>query len=170
VLDFRDLTSVSDTPHEKSNIGTLTAPVCVEFVKNQEAEALGSLHKLAFIGAGEDQFEHDVVCEENIRRVRDDLLALLVALLTCVAPKRYGPLAVWIAVTQELRKFLELTIGQGVHRVNDDSLDALASFVFEHVVNYGDDIAQTLPGPRPRRKDIVSTFAGCVNGVELMSM
>ena len=62
--------------HQQRHVGPLAAPVGVQLVQDEELKALGRRHQLALVGPGEDQLQHHVVGEQDVRRVGDDPLAL----------------------------------------------------------------------------------------------
>ena len=69
----------------------------------------------------------------------EDLLAGFSAFLAGVAGESDRRLAVK-SVVEELLQLLHLAVGQGVHRVDDDRLDALARPFAEHAVDDRDDV------------------------------
>src|SRR5450759_980201 len=73
---------------------TLGGEVGVELVEDEEAETPGGFDELTLVGAREEQFEHHVVRQEDVRRRADDRLAVLVILLARVTGERHRALAV----------------------------------------------------------------------------
>jgi hypothetical protein len=61
-------------PHQHRHVGTLASPVGVEFVEHQEVQVLGGGDERSLLRPGEDQLEHDIIRQEDVRRLRDDLL------------------------------------------------------------------------------------------------
>jgi len=117
----------------------LPAPVGVQLVENEELEVLGAPNEfVALARADEHQLQHDVVGQQDVRRVREDRVAVLAAFLACVPGE--GDLRVFLS--EELLQFADLAVRQGVHRVDDDRLDALAAAVAEHPVDDRDDVGQ----------------------------
>jgi hypothetical protein len=95
------------------------------------------LYELALLGTDEDQLEHHVVGEQDVWRVSDDLLSLFVGLLARVAGEGHGSLVVKIAVVEELPKLAVLAVGESIHLVDDDGLDAFAWSATQDVVDDG---------------------------------
>jgi len=52
-----------------------------------------------------------------------------------------------VALHEELREFLVLAIGKGVHRVDDDRLDTLTEPRSQNVINDRHDVREALPSP-----------------------
>jgi hypothetical protein len=132
----------------------------VEFVEYQEVEVLGGGDEGSFLRPGEDQLEHDIIRQQDVWRVRDDLSFLLARFLPGITREGYRPLPIWIAMTQELLQFALLAVGEGVHRVHDDSLDTTARSTAEDVIHDGDNVGQTLARARTGRQDIVMAGTG----------
>lgn len=106
---------------EQCHVSTLTAPVGVELVEDEKVEsACHGDQGATVVGPGEHQLQHHVVGEQDIRRVVAQLLASAFVLLAGVASKsnRFSVFAV--AVNQEFFELVELAVGQGVHRIDDD--------------------------------------------------
>jgi hypothetical protein len=87
----------------------LPATIGVDLVKNEEPEPLGCVDELIVPWACEDQLEHHVVREEDVRGAGDDLLALLVRLLAGVAAERDRRATCRVASAQELLELANLT-------------------------------------------------------------
>ncbi len=131
------------TAHEERHVATLSPPVGVQLVENQELQSLRLGHDpLGFDRTGKNQFQHHIVGEENVRRIGDDGFSLGVGLLAGVSIEAHRALLVGIATIDELRQLLELRVGQSVHRVDDDGLDPLAGSLLENVVDDGNDVGK----------------------------
>ena len=70
---------------QQRDVRALATAVGVQLVEDQEREPLGRPHQRAVLAAGEQQLEHHVVGEQDVRRVAADRLALLALLLARVA-------------------------------------------------------------------------------------
>jgi hypothetical protein len=116
----------------------------VKLVEDEEPEPPRGLHDLVLIRSGEDQLEHHVVGEQNVGRRREDRLPLLVRLLARVAPERDRVRTRPRAVGEELLELACLAVGERVHRINDDRLNALARPVAEHVIDERDEVSKAL--------------------------
>ena len=100
----------------------------------------------------------------------DDGLLFLVGFLAGVALEGDRRPALRESPTQKLLQFVELAVGQGVHGVDDDGLDASAAAMVENIVHDGDDVGQALPGAGAGGQDIVVAGHGSLDGVSLMLM
>ena len=134
--------------NEHGHVGTLSAPVRVQFVQDEEAKALRRSHELLFVltETREHEFKHYVVSQENVGWILDDLSSPLGTLLARVPGERDGRLTLRIAAVEELLQFTELGVREGVHRVDDDGLDSPAAAATHYVVHDGDDVGERLPG------------------------
>jgi hypothetical protein len=92
----------------------------VQLVEHQELQALRRLDDGALHRPREDQLQHHIVGEQDVWRVLEDAPALLLALLAGVRGEGDRSPAVGVAVAEELAEFVELAVGQGVHRVDDE--------------------------------------------------
>ena len=128
----------------KRHIRTLAAAVGVQFVENEKTQPLRSTHQLAVLAAGEQQFQHHVVGEQDVRRIAPNRLTLRPFFLPRVAGKANGRLAFRITLLKELLEFFVLAVGQGVHGINHDGLDASAGPMPQNVVNDRHDVGQAL--------------------------
>ena len=97
----------------------------MEFVENQEVQALCCGDEVAtLVRACQHQVEHDVVGQENVRRIRKDLPTVVLALLARVASESDRLVTVAVSVLEELLQLEHLAVCQGVHRIHDDRLHA----------------------------------------------
>jgi len=92
----------------------------VQLVEDEEAQAstVADDPAVDLVLPGHQQLEHHEVGEQDVRRSVCDLLSLLAILLPCVARDADRPLTAY--VREELVELLELTVGQRVHRIDDD--------------------------------------------------
>ena len=162
------MTGFSNATNKQCNISTLSAPIGVQFIQNQEAQAASRIDERLFKRPGEQQFQHDIIGQQDIWGITCDLLTLLVRLLARVAlePHRFVSLAK--AKSQELLQFSVLAVAQGIHRINDDCLNAFATAIAKHMVNDRDDVRETLSRTCSRRQNIVLAGTSLVNGIHLM--
>ena len=83
----------------------------MQLVEHEELQtAGGSDELLAFLRAGQQQLQHHVVGQQDVRRGGEDPLALLVGLLTGVAGERHRLVALAVPVGQELAQLHELRV------------------------------------------------------------
>ena len=137
----------------------MAAAVGVQLVEDQESEVAELADEPAIEVPREHQLEHHVVGEDDVGRVLPDLLAFLVVLLAGVAPVGDRRAMTPRAVAEELVEFFLLAVGQGVHRVDDDRLDALARAGPQDVVDDRDDVAEALARTGAGREDVVAIVA-----------
>ena len=173
-LDVRRLAGVADPANEEGDVGTLPAAVGVQLVEHEVREALRRADERLVVRTREDVLEHHVVRQEDVRRMRADLLALLVVLLAGESPERHRAATVRIAVAEELAELLLLAIGQRVHRIHDDRGDpapAAPSFPRpEDVVDDRHDVRKALARAGTGREDVVLTGARCTDGLGLVAV
>ena len=85
----RRLAGIPNAADEQRDVGALAAAVRVQLVEHQEREALRRPDERLVVRAREDVLEHHVVGQQDVRRMRADLLALLVVLLPGEAAERH---------------------------------------------------------------------------------
>src|SRR5712691_13553721 len=110
--------ALATTPDQQRHVRALAATVGMQLVEDQKAQALSGTHQFAILSAREQQFQHHVVREQDVRRLAADCVPLQALLLPRVAGNAYGRLAWGIALLEELLEFLVLTVGQRVHRID----------------------------------------------------
>ncbi|OPZ75192.1 MAG: hypothetical protein BWY82_00377 [Verrucomicrobia bacterium ADurb.Bin474] len=115
----------------------------MQFIEHQKREPAAIVHYLAvnLLIAGEDELEHHVVGQQNIRRVIRDALARGCVLLSGVAFDG-DRLSRVCQIPQELVDFFMLAVRQSVHRVNDDGAGPgfrIGFFGSEDVINNGNE-------------------------------
>src|SRR5690606_29788830 len=115
--------ALADAPDEHGHVGALPTAVRVQLVEDEEPEPLGGLHELALLGPREDELEHHVVRKQDIWRVLDDGQLLLERLLARVPLERHR--RTLEAGLEELLELALLAVREGVHRVDDDRLQAI---------------------------------------------
>ena len=162
--------SVANPTHQQRDIAALTAAVGVELVQNEELEPLSRPDQVTFLEPGQYELEHHVVGEQDVRRVCDNLPLNSIRFLACVTRKPDGATPVREPVAEELLQLAVLTVGEGVHWINDDRLDTLSRAPAQHVVDDGDDVGEALAGTRTGRQDIIVSSPGNADGLLLVSV
>jgi hypothetical protein len=126
---------------QSGQVGPAFAGVGVHLVEHQEAEQARRAKDGAIAEAGEKQFQHDVIGHQDARQVRLDLLAredlpvvgLITPRGTLVAVEGLFQTVGRIAgvagdgeaaAGEPPREVVVLGVGQGVHGVDDDGLNA----------------------------------------------
>ena len=154
-----------------ADVGALPAAVGVQLVEDEEPQALRRARRAcARCGRVRMQLEHHVVRQQDVRRVREDRLALLVALLAGVAAERDRPGRARRADAEELLELADLAVGQRVHRVDDDRLDPRARPVTQHVVDDRDDVGEALARAGAGRQHVVRAGARDLDRLALVAV
>ena len=139
---------VAAAANEHRDVGALTPAIGMQLVEHEEPEPLGGPHQFAVLDAREQQLQHHVVREQDVRRIAPNRLAGLSPLLPGIAGESNEGLALRVALVDELAELLVLAVGQRVHRIDDDGLDAAAGPAPEHVVHDRHDVGEALAGTR----------------------
>lgn len=105
---------------------------------------------------------------DHVRRVLDDLAPLLAALLTRVAPYAHRRGAAE-ADAQILLEFTELAVGEGVHWVDDDRLDAAGGAVSQHMIHDRNNLGEALARAGARRYHVWAARSGRLDCADLVA-
>ena len=87
---------------KQRNVCPLPASIRMEFIQYQEPQALRCFDQLLLVDPRQNQLQHHVVREQDVRRFGNDCIALFVALLAGVPSERSRPLAIGIPELEEL--------------------------------------------------------------------
>ena len=140
----------ADTPHQHGDVCALPAPVGVQLIEHQEIEVVRHAEQpVSFVGTCQQEFEHHVVRQEDVRWIGQDAFAFIVVLLARVALVTDDTV-----LAEEFLELLDLTIRQRVHGVDDDRLNARQTIIAEHIVDDGNDVCQRLTRAGSRRQNI----------------
>ena len=71
-LNSRRVAGVPEPADEQGHVGALAAAVSVQLVQDQEPQAPRRLDQAPVPGPGQDQFQHHVVGQQDVGRIRDD--------------------------------------------------------------------------------------------------
>ena len=137
---------VAAAANEHRDVGALAPAIGMQLVEDEELEALGGSHQLAVVASREQKLQHHVVGEKDVGRVGPDGVASLAPLLPGIAGEANQALAFRVAPVDELPELLVLAVGEGVHRVDDNGLDAASGSGAEHVVHDRYDVGEALSG------------------------
>ena len=157
-----------DPADQHGDIRALAAAIRMQLVQHDEPQGGGLLYEWLVLPACEDQLQHDVVGEKDVRWIVQDLLPVIVVFLAGVPLEADGPSRFFLA--EEFLQFSDLAVGKSVHRVDDDGLHALAASRPQHVVNDGDHVGQALAGPGAGREDVAGSGPRGAYGTILMRM
>ncbi len=160
----------TDAAYEHADVCALAAPVGMQLVEDEELQSLCCLDERGpFVGAREDEFEHDVVGQQDVGGIGQDGLAFCVVLLARVPLERDRGSAA-VSVLQELAELLNLTVGQGIHRVDDDRLDALAAAFPQDPIDDRDDVGQRLARTGTGGQHVGVAASSYLDGVTLVTV
>jgi len=136
----------TDASYEHSDVSALTPPVSMQFIEYEKTKVLeDGVPNGVFTMPGQNEFQHHVVRQKDVRRGLAQRLAIFFSELSrvrCVADgkRRTGTLLECRGVSLKL---LDLRIDQSVHRVNEHRLDTAAKAVrFEQMIEHRADEGQ----------------------------
>lgn len=161
----------AETPDEHRHVRALPPAICVQLVKDEELKPLAVLHHLTILRvAREDEVEHHVVRQKDVRRVLADSLAIFLALLTRVAADRdrLGPFGI---VAEKLTHLLALAVCKRIHRIDDDGTSSgrrVRLLLLDDAVDDRDEEAERLARPRARRDHVALAMLDMGNRLSLM--
>ena len=75
---------------QHSHVRALSATIGMQFVKYKKLQIGSGLYQLALIRPGQDQFQHYIVGQENIRRIIKNFLSGLFSFLPGISAESYG--------------------------------------------------------------------------------
>ncbi len=171
---FRRLEAFPQTADQQGYVGALAAPVGMQFIQNQKFQPLAVFHHppVHFIEAGQNQLQHHEVGQQDVGGVVGDGLTLLGLFLARVTGHGYRPLA-WGKAIQKFVELLQLAVGQGVHRIDDDGARArsgVLSLGLEDPVDDRNEKGQGLARCRARGDDIALALLGLGEGFQLVGI
>ena len=126
----------------------------MKLIKYEKLESLSLLHQLPLFDAGENQLQHDVVCQQDVGRVLANPLASLFVFLAGIAVITNQGLVFAKPTFEELVEFFLLAVGQSIHRVDDDGLYAPPSPTLQNVIDDRNDIGEALSGSGSRGQHV----------------
>ncbi len=159
-------------PYQHGHIRPLAAPIGMQLIKDKVLQITAMLHDPPVNGfiAGKDELEHHEVGQQNIRGVLGDVFSEILFLLPRIPGNGKG----LFLVREPMEKFVEflyLTVGQGVHRIDDYGPCPRCWVLFlclEDMINYGDEEGQGFTRPGTGCNNIALSFPGLGNGLNLM--
>jgi len=163
--------ALPDPAHQQCDVGALAAAVGVQLVQYQKAQVRAVVDHLAVerILAGEQQLQHHEIGQQDVGRVGADLLAHLLALLAGVAREGHRR----IGVRQELLQFLELAVGERIHRIDHDGARArrrVRGLGAQNGVDDGDKKTERLARAGACRYHVAAGLARERKGLGLVAM
>ena len=99
----------------------------MQLIQHQKLQPPGGLDNgsIQLVLPRHQQFEHHEVGQDDIGRVLADAFALVLIFLTRITGISHRSAGGICAIgTKKLLQLVPLTVGQGIHRVDDDRLDA----------------------------------------------
>ena len=106
----------------------------------------------------------------GLLRIASDRLARRSSFLPGVPSKANEGLALRVALVDELAELLVLAVGQRVHRVDDDGLNAAAGTAPEHVIHDRHDVGEALAGAGAGRQYVGLALLRLENRLALVLM
>ena len=159
---------VATAANEHRDVGALAPAIGMQLVEDEELEPLGGSHQRAILASREEKLQHHVVREQNIGRVGPNGLARVVPLLPRIAGEAHRGFAFRVALVDELPELLGLAVGEGVHGVDDDGLDAAAGPAPEDAVHDRHDVGEALSGAGTGRQYVGAAFLRLEDRVALV--
>ena len=135
---------VAATADEQRHVGPLAPAVGVQLVENEKTQSVRGPDQLAILAAREQQFQHHVVRQQDVGRMAANCVAFRPFFLARVAGEADRGLTFRISLLQELARLLVLAVGQGVHRIHHDCLDAPVRTAAQDMVHDGHDVGEAL--------------------------
>jgi len=136
----------------------------MQLVQHQELKTGTVVHHLPVdvLIAGEDQLQHHEVGQQNVRRIGGDSLTDSCILLPSVALD--GQLAlVGAKMIEKLAHLFQLTVGEGIHRVDDDRPSArgrIQCLLPEYPIENRQEKGERLAGAGARGHDVAAARFG----------
>ena len=111
-----------DSADEQAHIRSLTTAIGVQLIENQESDlVVDGLSQSSLPATREQQLQHHVICEENVRRFSFQFVTAGFVFLPCKFCKANGKFfaARFLIIFGVTPEFLLLRIHQRVQRIND---------------------------------------------------
>ena len=153
---------------EHRRVRPLPPAIEMQLIHHQGAQIPGRrLEKRPFVRAQQHVLGHHVVGQQDVRRLGDDALAVLLALLageTVETHRRAGKV-----VALKLLERIELAVDEGVHRIDEQRPHRMPlRFVAEDGVEDRHQVGEALARPGAGRYNIRFAAQGDVDGLPLM--
>jgi len=94
--------TIARAPHQQRHVGALPAAVGVQLVENQEAKPARRFNQTPLMRPSQDQFQHDVVRQQDVGWASNDRVLFVVRFLPSVASEGCRSLPVGVTVSKEL--------------------------------------------------------------------
>src|SRR5258708_39423311 len=159
--------AISYAPHKQGNVSSLATTVGMQFIQNQKLQRFGA-EQSSLGRTREDQFEHDIVGEQDVGWICNDALALFIRFLASITLE--GDRASFVGITQaeKLLQFLHLAIRQCIHGIDNDGLDTMPGAVAQHIIDDRDNVSKAFSRTCAGGEDITRASAGAVDGLGLI--
>ena len=150
---------VTAAANQYRDVGPLSPPVGVQLVEYEELQPLRSSHKLPIFASSEQQLEHHVVGEKDVRRLSPESHPATGPFpARCIVRNRTSDLSSGKPLVDELAQFFVLTVGESVHWIDDDCLNSPARAISKHMVHNRNDVGETLSRTSASREDTGLAF------------
>ena len=115
----------------------------MQFIEDKKAQALGSINDVLFKRPGKYKFQHDIICQQNVWRIGNDLLFLLIFFLTGIPCKSNRLESFWVSIAEEFFQLSILAVTKSIHRIDNDCLNAFSRSNTKDMIYNGNNISQT---------------------------
>ena len=116
----------------------------MEFIKDQKRKTRRCRDKFLFEWTRQQEFQHHIVCKDDVWRIVDNELPFILGFLTGVFGKANGLFTFCVSFLQKLSQFPILAVTQRIHRIDDNGLYTASGTSPQHMVNNRHDIRETL--------------------------
>src|SRR5262249_44337599 len=118
----------------------------------------------------QDQLQHHIVGQQDVRRVLEDSPTFFFTFLTGVSGESDRPPAIRVAVAEELAQLVELAVRQRVHRVDYEGTNPLPRALPQDVIDGGNDVREALARAGARGEGVIVAAAGSADGLLLVAV
>ena len=164
------VTGFARTTNEHRNVRPLASTVGMQFVEHKKFQPFCRLYDLAIEGACQQQFEHHVVGEQDVRGIAGDFVPACQVVLSGIAIEPNWFFSLRVTDSEKLFEFTVLAVAECVHGVDDNGLNSLSAAVAKHAVDDRNDIGQAFSRARSGGQDVILATVGGLNCGDLMSM
>ena len=124
------------------------------------------MQKRAIRRTDQHVFEHHIVGQQNVRRIGQNPVAVLAAVLPCIARKCQRAVR---PILLEILQRLELTVDQRIRRIHNERADRMfGRLVLEHVVHDWHEVGQALARSGAGGNKVRLVLSSSDNGLGLM--
>ena len=156
--------------NQHRNVGSLTSAVRVQFVKHEELQPLRLINELSFLDTCEDQLQHHIVGQQDVRRILSDPISRLLVLLPRIAVIADQGFVISETTFQKFVELFLLAVGQCIHGIHDDGLKPAPCAMIQDMVHDRDDVGEAFAGTRTGGQHVRPVLGGNLNRLVLVQM